>query len=141
MTAPEIQLDDLTPENAAGVPLEQVPALVAELGSRQVHLSAVLSVLLARLARGSQDQQGGRLLGMEEVADRLGVPVAYARELGRRGEIPTVHVGKYVRVREMSLQRWMRQREEALGAVPARAYSPSRRGRRQSSRPLAVEAR
>jgi len=48
---------------------------------------------------------------MEEVARVLGVPLTQARELGRRGELPVVHVGRYVRVRAGALAEWMALRE------------------------------
>ena len=53
-----------------------------------------------------------RLVDMPEVAKVLGIPEEHARELGRRGEIPTVRVGeRYVRVRLSSLRRWIETNE------------------------------
>lgn len=51
------------------------------------------------------------LLDMAEVAKVLGVPEGQARDLGRRGELPVVTVGRYVRVRASSLREWMDTRE------------------------------
>ena len=51
------------------------------------------------------------LLTMPEVARRLGVSEAKAREMGRRREIPTVGVGRRVRVRRSALERWLRVNE------------------------------
>lgn len=59
-----------------------------------------------------------RLLDMAEVSDLLGVPEGQARDMGRRGELPVVHVGRYVRVRSSSLRGWMATREN--GRLPAR---------------------
>jgi len=53
-----------------------------------------------------------RLVDMPEVAKVLGIPEEHARELGRRGEIPTVRVGeRYVRVRLSSLRQWIETNE------------------------------
>ena len=48
-----------------------------------------------------------RLLDMAEAAKALGVVEGQARDMGRRGELPIVMVGRYVRVRASSLREWM----------------------------------
>ena len=70
------------------------------------------------LARLRQPESNGppadeeRLADMPEVAKVLGIPEEHARELGRRGEIPTVRVGeRYVRVRLSSLRQWIETNE------------------------------
>lgn len=65
----------------------------------------------ARLSPAPAAPEADRLVDMDEVARVLGVPVAHARELGRRGELPVVHVGRYVRVRFGALAEWMALRE------------------------------
>jgi excisionase family DNA binding protein len=85
-------------------------------------LSARVSLLLAHMLQAGQastrekdvdkDEDEVRLLDMPEVARRLGVPVAHARELGRRGEIPTVRIGeRYVRVRLPALRDYLAAQE------------------------------
>jgi len=55
--------------------------------------------------------------GPDEAKKLLGIPEEHARELGRRGEIPTVRVGeRYVRVRLSSLRQWI---ETNAGPLPA----------------------
>jgi excisionase family DNA binding protein len=66
---------------------------------------------LAALVRPKSAPADDRLLDMEEVARVLGVPEGQARDLGRRGELPTVLVGRYVRVRASTLRDWMDARE------------------------------
>ena len=66
----------------------------------------------AKDARREED----RLLDMAEVAKVLGVVEGAARDLGRRGELPVVNVGRYVRVRASSLREWMDTREN--GRLP-----------------------
>ena len=58
------------------------------------------------------------LLDMAEVAKALGVVEGQARDMGRRGELPIVMVGRYVRVRASSLREWMATREN--GRLPHR---------------------
>lgn len=51
-----------------------------------------------------------RLLTMPEVAERLGITEHQAREMGRRGELPVVHVGeRRVRVNTRALEEWIRR--------------------------------
>jgi excisionase family DNA binding protein len=67
---------------------------------------------LERLVRTPAAPQDEKLLTMEEVAARLSIKLSRARDLGRRGEIPTVIVGeRYVRVRRKALEDWIKRRE------------------------------
>ncbi len=50
-----------------------------------------------------------RLLTLPEVAERLAIPTGHAYELARRDVLPVVRFGKYVRVSQASLTRWMGQ--------------------------------
>jgi excisionase family DNA binding protein len=50
-----------------------------------------------------------RLLTLPEVAERLAIPTGHAYELARRDVLPVVRFGKYVRVSQVSLTRWMGQ--------------------------------
>jgi excisionase family DNA binding protein len=73
-------------------------------------------------ANGKCDDGSGRLLTMPEAAERLGITVHHAREMGRRGELPIILVGdRRVRIRVAALEEWIRRRE--------RATVPTRRGR------------
>lgn len=84
---------------------DRLPALVAQLAAAQAAAAARLMQAPAPPA------EADRLVDMDEVARVLDVPVAHARELGRRGELPVVHVGRYVRVRFGALAEWMALRE------------------------------
>jgi excisionase family DNA binding protein len=99
-------------DEADNLPLDQIPAVIGQLAALQCRLAAKL--LDGHDDRpSSPDTSSEQLLSMKEVAGQLGVPVAYARELGRRGELPVVHVGpKYVRVRQSVLDAWIAQRED-----------------------------
>ena len=55
-----------------------------------------------------------RLLTISEVSDLLRVPQARAYELAREGVIPTVRIGRQVRVSEAALARWIDQGGRSL---------------------------
>ena len=67
--------------------------------------------LVALVALKDAPPEDDRLLDMAEVAKALGVVEGQARDMGRRGELPIVMVGRYVRVRASSLREWMATRE------------------------------
>lgn len=103
-------LDDLaeTPAKAAALR----PNVAAELLARCL---AVQGGLIARLVSGAMGESpsspaGEALMTMPEVGAALAVPVSYAYELARRGELPTVRFGKYVRVRASDLRAWLARR-------------------------------
>ena len=53
------------------------------------------------------------LMTAEDVAAILGVRSHYVYELARRGRIPTVRLGKYVRFRATAVEEWIAQQEVA----------------------------
>jgi excisionase family DNA binding protein len=64
-------------------------------------------------ADGSLDSQGiagtltaARLLTAEQLAERWQVPKSHVWRLARRGEIPTVRLGRYMRFRLESIEAW-----------------------------------
>jgi excisionase family DNA binding protein len=63
-----------------------------------------------------------RLLDAREVAEFLHINVSHVRELTRRGELPCVRFGRYVRYRRESLLAWIEARESGttLDGVGAR---------------------
>jgi len=116
---PDIERLLTRPKEAQRVPLADVPGLLVHLASAQLQLAGLQATLLGRLQAGpvGRGTAADRLLDMEAVARILNVPVAHAREMGRRHELPIVRVGRYVKVRESSLQAWLRQREEVNAAL------------------------
>jgi excisionase family DNA binding protein len=90
------------------------PSLVVALAARLAQLGAVLAVPAAKGNAGTVSAVEDRLLTMPEAADRLGITEHQAREMGRRGDLPVVTVGKrFVRVRVRTLEDWIRRREGA----------------------------
>ncbi len=57
------------------------------------------------------------LLRVPEVAAALGIARSLAYEMARDGRLPTVHIGKAVRVPRRQLEEWIeeRARAEAVG--------------------------
>ena len=53
----------------------------------------------------------GQLLEASEVADLLGVKEGWVREHTRRGELPHVPLGRYVRYRRESIMAWIEEAE------------------------------
>jgi predicted DNA-binding transcriptional regulator AlpA len=104
-----------TPTRAAEIPLEQVPALVAELASEQAALSAFQGVLTARLlltpADRTSDGTGDRLLTSDEVAKMLGVTKRWVQRRARRLPFSRRISVRSVRYSEAGLKRWMAHRQ------------------------------
>lgn len=81
---------------------EALDAILA--GAEALELLAVAGELQVRafalvMDQKTQSQDEDRLPDMSEVAKVLGVPEGQARELGRRGELPVVQVGRYAGAR------------------------------------------
>ena len=58
-----------------------------------------------------------KLMTINQVASVLGVPLARAYGLARRGVIPVVHIGRQVRVPEDGLQEWVREGGRRLSEI------------------------
>jgi excisionase family DNA binding protein len=58
-----------------------------------------------------------RLLTAEEVAEKLSIGLSTAYLLLQRGELPSVRIGRSVRVRPEDLKRFVLARREGLGDV------------------------
>lgn len=119
----------------AKAPPAEVPVLVG-------HLEQLKAVLWARLTTAQasdteQDQspeESNRLLTIPQAAQILAVPKGYAYELARRGGIPTVRFGKYVRVRLTDLWEWVaRHQEKGLDLALCVTHTSSRERLRGST--------
>jgi excisionase family DNA binding protein len=106
------------PGRVAEIPDQEVRGLLLKVAG----LLTALSTKVPASASGADQAEADRLLNLPEVAERLGVPRGYAYELARRGQLPTVRFGKYVRVSLADLQTWVAQHhEKGLD----RLYTPS----------------
>lgn len=52
---------------------------------------------------------GARLLTAADLAERWGVPVAHVYRLSRRGELPTVRLGRYMRFQLAAIEHFERE--------------------------------
>ena len=93
----------------AGASPEDLAALIGDLEAAKAAAWARLAATLDGHASGSPRED--RLLSMPQVADRLGITEHQAREIGRRGELPVIHVGeRHVRVSVRALEEWIARR-------------------------------
>jgi excisionase family DNA binding protein len=60
------------------------------------------------------------LLTADQVAAMLGVPRSWVYDQSRKGQIPTVTLGRYRRYRREAIDEWLREIEDRSGA-PLRA--------------------
>ena len=51
---------------------------------------------------------GDYLLNTKRAANRLGVPVSWIREMARKGELPCVHLGHYIRFKPEDLDQYIK---------------------------------
>ncbi len=67
------------------------------------------------------DNDSPLLLRVPEVARTLGIARSLAYEMARDGRLPTVHIGKAVRIPRRRLEAWIEERAQAEAAgIPAR---------------------
>ena len=93
-------LFDEMPQGIADAPLEQLPAVLAQLAACQSAVAARLlnGHLNGAAPRETASVEHGGLLTIEQVARRLNVPKSYAYELVRQHKLESVRLWKYVRV-------------------------------------------
>lgn len=90
----------------AGSPVEELPVLVGAIV--EMEETARLRLRSEAVPPGADEVQ---LLTMPEVAERLQIHEETVREMGRRGELPTVQVGRQVRVPLSGLKDWVESQE------------------------------
>ena len=73
-----------------------------------------MSQMNARLRDGEVGGFGNTgLLDAADVADLAGLKTDYVYSLARKGEIPAVKIGRYVRFRRDSIEKWFDELEYA----------------------------
>ncbi len=124
------------PERVASV---QPDAMAGVLGELVLLLARLLVQIPAipTTAQAREPEEFDRLLTVREAATLLSLRRAYVYDLIRQRALPSVRIGKYVRVRSCDLQAWItRHREEAVdGKIqPGLGFSPSMNGARLKAR-------
>ena len=72
-----------------------------------------MSTLTSPKGAQTMEEENGRLLTPEEVAERLRVTKKWVYAQARTGALPCVHVGRYVRFDVADIEAWIRnQRSE-----------------------------
>lgn len=123
----------------ARVEVTECPGLLGDLERLKAILwSRMVTVSCSPTSR--QPRTDAMLLTLPQVAKRLAISKGRAYELARQGKLPTVKVGKYVRVEPAALDTWIAQhRERTLDARLYTAYSPPRHDRKRPTKtPQAV---
>jgi excisionase family DNA binding protein len=137
------QLELLDARRLADVPREAIPELLGEIA----RVEALLRLRLTDpIATSSPAVSEDRWLTAGEVAGRAGFKTPYVLELCRRGTLPSVRQGKYVRIPESGFRAWQAARTNPLdraGSVTLPSHHDAGRGspRPQGARAVAVEIR
>lgn len=63
------------------------------------------------------ERESPLLLRVPEVARTLGIARSLAYEMARDGRLPTVHIGKAVRIPRRKLEDWIEERAQAESAA------------------------
>ena len=70
------------------------------------------------LNKESESVREGRLLKAEDIASILNISTGFAYQLMKRGDVPTVHLGRAVRVRPSDLKDYMQSRTNSKEVNP-----------------------
>jgi excisionase family DNA binding protein len=100
-------------ELAATLPPTVIPTLLAEVERLKAALWMRLVTSLIDSARANPEPGPPRLLTVPQVADLVGVPAGNIYALVRRGELPAIRLGKYVRVDPAEFKKWLAQHQLA----------------------------
>jgi excisionase family DNA binding protein len=116
------------------VEVTECPGLLGELE----RLKAILWSRMVTVACGttmSLPQAEAVLLTIPQVAKRLAIAEGRTYELARQGKLPTVKVGKYIRVEPAALDEWIgRHRDMPLDAKLYTTYSSGIHDRHRPSK-------
>ena len=126
MTIDELLHD---PELARSLSRKELAAAYQHAARLEADLRALLMTAPAETSSG---EAVNKLLTVPAAAAQLGVPKSKLYELARRGDLPVVKLGKYVRVRTADLEKWIDARSlpvvthsrydrERVSAAPRRA--------------------
>jgi excisionase family DNA binding protein len=118
-----------SPERVVEIPVEEIPGLLVPISALKTSLMLRFIASQAR-GRANPESDGVSLITIPEAAKRLAITRGYAYELARRGELPTVQVGKkYKRVPEKGLEELMARQTTVASGLYAE-YTNSRRSNR-----------
>jgi excisionase family DNA binding protein len=123
-----IDMTDLVahPERAPAVSLEDARRLYPVAARLEAELRALLLAGAAALQGGAPARPvpAGSELTVEQVARRIGRPLAYVRELLRRKDLPGFRRGKYWVIPESALATWQGGGLDCAGTPPPPSGRP-----------------
>jgi excisionase family DNA binding protein len=136
-------LDQFDARRMADLPREAIPEILGALARVEALLRLRLTDAIAGTPSVAPED---RWLTPGEVAHRAGFKTPYVLELCRRGALPSVRQGKYVRIPESGFRAWQAARTTPLdrtGSVTLPSHHDAGRGtaRAQGPRAVAVEIR
>ncbi len=116
-------LDELAgrPDLPAELPAKVAAVLLDDCEAKIVRYQRVRDLLLIGLAAGPKDSgHGGKghLLDSKQAAERLSVPVTWVREMARKGKLPSVRLGSYLRFRPEDIDALVVERSLTVAAEP-----------------------
>jgi len=124
----------VNPERASEIPTEAIPPLLAQLAAVQSALAARLLDAKNSDPRQPQSDWEDRLITVDEAATQLSFTSQYLYELIRKGLLPAIRQGKYLRIRLSDLSAWIDKHcERGLDKGLYRMYS-SGYGRQRTPR-------
>ena len=82
---------------------------------------------------GAEVHQGEQLLSAKTVAEQWDVPVSKIQDMARRGELPCVRLGHYVRFRPADLDQWVKDRSRGQSKDPSHLPTQLKAVRKKST--------
>jgi excisionase family DNA binding protein len=98
------------PARAATIPAEQRGAMIG-LAAAAIAALSVPSVTPTAQAEQPGEPETDRLLTVPQAAELMGFAPSYVYEMARRGDLPSVHRKKYVRIRRSAIDKWIADNE------------------------------
>lgn len=96
-------------KNLAEIAVNEIPDVLGQIESARAILSARM---LTPQGPVIEPQGNDTLITVEEMAKRTTLTEQYCYDLIRKGGIPAVHIGKYIRIRVSDLSAWIEKHTE-----------------------------
>ena len=95
---------------ATGTPAQNLQLFLELERLRMLAFSRVVKQSQLSSEHGSSEEPS-RLLTIPEVANILQIPCGRCYELSRQGVLPTIKIGKYIRISQAALHAWLTQQQ------------------------------
>jgi len=74
----------------------------------RVELEEIVERAIKKALNGNGHYEGDRLLDAKQAAKRWSVPESWIRDMARRGDLPSVHLGHYIRFKPDDLDQFIK---------------------------------